>query len=732
MLLRLRDLGQPHLTYHEPFESHVELAQPYFGPVHLSEQSGRGNAFFWPSIVRVGPEAARLRDQSEGTETLSGLTSPKRYLFDVAALNQQWRFQRASDDNERPEEPAQLDNLVRNYVGPCGDVRRQVEEDKSLYRRLFEGHKIDLTDYPQRLSFSRSSMFTFMIAEIVWHAMTQINNPQIRANRGEADTPRRLERIVLTIPTAMPIIEQRIFRSRAAGAIKLLWDMLGWTEQVPTGVLLPEIEISLDEASCVQLVYLFGEIHQHFSGNANAYFDLVGRARGRLSDSGSSVSSLPERSLRVASIDVGGGTTDLMITTYFVEDGKALVPYQNFREGFRVAGDDLLRDVIERCILPELERRLVESGQPGAREFLNNRFGSDRVDMKEGDRHRRRQFVTRVFRSAAIAIIHAAEKADWVEEERPLKRTLAELALAGGGALYDRAASRAIQYVDQAARASGAEGFSVLDTELEISLRDVRAGVEATFGDIFANIAEMVNHLDCDVVLFAGRPSRLPAVVELFINKLAVAPNRVVALGSYQTGRWYPFSSLDRFTIADPKTATVTGAMLAQFAQKDIENFTVMTKRLQHRSCAKEIGELEINGQLRDDKVLFRFDSNRPPGIPETASLSYWNPVKLGYRQIPFERWVATPLYYLRFTGPDAGRIAKPVCVGLERETPEQMVDFEDSQFPINEAVKETIRIVSASDPNGATLDRLFALELNTMGTLDGYWLDTGLLHVGG
>ena len=531
----------------------------------------------------------------------------------------------------------------------------------------------------------------------------------------------------------MPIIEQRIFRSRAAGAIKLLWDMLGWTEQVPTGVLLPEIDISLDEASCVQLVYLFGEIHQHFSGNANAYFDLVGRKRARLSDNGSSMGSLPERSLRVASIDVGGGTTDLMITTYFVEDGKALVPYQNFREGFRIAGDDLLRDVIERCILPELEKRLIEGGLTSARGFLNDRFGSDRVDMKEGDRHLRRQFVTRVSRSAAIATIQAAEKADWAEEERPLKHTLAELARAGGGALYDRAAARAIQYVDQAARASGAEGFSVLDTELEISLRDMRAGVEATFGDIFANIAEMVNHLDCDVVLFAGRPSRLPAVVELFVNKLAVAPDRVVALGSYQTGRWYPFSSLDRFTIADPKTATVTGAMLAQFAQKDIENFTVMTKRLQHRSCAKEIGETRRSTvSCEIDKVLFHFDSNGPPGIPETASLSYWNPVRLGYRQIPFERWVATPLYYLRLTVPDAGRIARPVRVGLERETPEQMVDFEDSQFPVNEAVKETIRIVSASDPNGATLDRLFALELNTMGTLDGYWLDTGLLHVGG
>ena len=126
MLLRLRDLARPYLTYSETFESHIELAQPCFGQDDLSEQC-RANAFLWPSIVRVGPEAVRLRDQAEGTEALSGLTSPKRYLFDITAQQQPWRFQQTSYD--RLGGPPPLDTAVRNYVGPRGDVKRQINAE---------------------------------------------------------------------------------------------------------------------------------------------------------------------------------------------------------------------------------------------------------------------------------------------------------------------------------------------------------------------------------------------------------------------------------------------------------------------------------------------------------------------------------------------------------------------------------------------------------------------------
>jgi hypothetical protein len=724
MLLRLRDLARPHLTYSETFESHVELAQPCFGQDDLSEQC-RANAFLWPSIVRVGPEAVRLRDQAEGTEALSGLTSPKRYLFDVTAQQQPWRFQQTSYDRLGG---APLDTAVRNYVGPRGDVKRQINAEANFYRKklTYPHEKIDISAYPQRLSFSRSSMFTFMLAEIIWQAFTMINNPQVRATRPEADTPRKLMRVILTLPTAMPISEQQILRSRALAAVKLLWDLTGWTKHRPPGAEEPEIQISLDEASCAQLVYLYGEITERFAGEANAYFDLAGRPRPRPVDGETATTQrAPEPSVRIASIDVGGGTTDLMVTTYFVEAGKALVPFQVYREGFRVAGDDLLRDVIERSILPVIEHRLVECGLRNAREFLNRCFGIDRVDMSELDRHLRRQCVTRVLRPAAIAILQAAENADWASEEQTTVRTLREMIVAAGSSVDDPAAGRAVRYVDDAASKEGATGFSLLDTQVDILLHDVRNAVGAIFGDVFDNLAEIIDHLDCDLVLFAGRPSRLPALVELLVNKLPVAPHKVIALGSYQAGPWYPFASLRNFTISDPKTVTVTGAMLAQLAQRDIENFTIFLDRLKHRSCAGQIGVLSGTGQqLRTADVKFKFDPARPRGIQETAAYSYYAPVRLGYRQIPFDRWVATPLYLLRLL--DDGKIPKPVEVELARGSSDEPEDFTGT-----EAAKEEVRIESATSAAGADVTKNMVLELNTMKGAGGYWLDTGLLTIG-
>ena len=43
-------------------------------------QSGRSDAFLWPTIARVGHEAGRLASLRRGIEGATGLSSPKRYL----------------------------------------------------------------------------------------------------------------------------------------------------------------------------------------------------------------------------------------------------------------------------------------------------------------------------------------------------------------------------------------------------------------------------------------------------------------------------------------------------------------------------------------------------------------------------------------------------------------------------------------------------------------------------
>ena len=95
--LQLRSLSEPHRVYNELFESRVEFSQASFGKPHLSFQSGRDDAFQWPSITRVGREAAQLAQRRTGHEGTTGISSPRRYLWDEERYAPGWRF------NERHE-----------------------------------------------------------------------------------------------------------------------------------------------------------------------------------------------------------------------------------------------------------------------------------------------------------------------------------------------------------------------------------------------------------------------------------------------------------------------------------------------------------------------------------------------------------------------------------------------------------------------------------------------------
>jgi hypothetical protein len=726
-VLQLRDLEQPHLVYGEPFESDVQLAQAQFGNETLSRFSTRSRAFFWPSLVRVGPEAARYRECSEGTEGTSGMSSPKRYLCDVEPVNQEWRFQPGDYGADR--QPPTIDRAARRFMNFRGDVLRQVADERRFFERLaYTADRSELEKPAARLTYSRSSFFTLLVAEILVQTLSLINNPQLRGRRGERDTPRRLRRVIFTLPTAMPVREQRLLRSRALAAVKLVWDLMGWTEAPPRGLLIPDVQATWDEASCAQLVYLYSEIAQKFGGNITEFLRLVGTPRP-FAEPGAPPSGPEQPSLRIASIDVGGGTTDLMITTFYVESNRALVPSQTFREGFRIAGEDLLQEVIQQMLLPAIARHLQACGITGARELLVDRFGADRANMAQQDKHLRRQFVLRVLKPAGLALMAAYETATaphggGAVELRPLRELLA------GAGPSAAPASRILDYVDRAAADWGAKGFHLLDVAVPIDFDRLRQAIEATLGQVFDNVAEAVHHFGCDVVLLAGRPSRLPATVELFTNKLAVPPDRIVPLANYPAGNWYPFGGRSRFRIEDPKTATVVGCMLCALSESQITNFTLFAHRLAMRSTANFVGVIERDGKMLETNVLFT-TSQMASSEPQTASIDWFAPMPLGFRQLPLERWVATRMYRIKpIASSSVQAIQKPVTITLERELPEELADYDSRNFSAAEAQKEELRIVEATARNGANVTRSFGLFLDTLASDEGYWLDNGILNV--
>jgi hypothetical protein len=291
---------------------------------------------------------------------------------------------------------------------------------------------------------------------------------------------------------------------------------------------------------------------------------------------------------------------------------------------------------------------------------------------------------------------------------------------------------RLLDFLEAPAKQQGAANFSLKSCSFSSHLPVVKECVRAVLDQVFDNLAEAIHAFDCDVVLLSGRPSRLPAVVELLVNKLPVSPDRILPLHEYQAGNWYPFRHQDNRRVGDPKTTTAVGGMLCALAESQLTNFTLFTNRLGLRSTAKFIGEMELSGKLLESKLSFRhndLDSRATTG--DRAVIRYYAPMRLGYRQLPVERWIATPLYRLRLrTGLDTSQLRLPLEITLERSDGSVVDEDAPDALIRSESLKEEFEVREAVDANGTDVMRKIEFVLDTLESEHGYWLDTGILSV--
>ena len=690
--LALRDLSRPELVHARPFDSRVEFSRASFGRDAIARKAGRGS-FVWPSPVRVGPEAVRLAGARVGNEGASGLSSPKRYLWDDRPSTQGWRFNGRATDGTTTDPPVN------------GPFMALVDEEGSV---LPKGR---LKQPAVRARFSRSSMFTFLLAEILLQALNQVNAPGGRAQRRDADKPRRLRSVLLTMPPGMPVAEQALLRSRAASAVQLVWAMLGWTGQA-----MPVVKANLDEATATQIVWLHNEVTERLQGDAEALMTMMGRNRpDNPAQNGGPGPAFPA-SLRIASIDIGGGTTDLMVTTYGLA-GETLVPEQEFRESFKIAGDDVLERVIALAVLPPVEAALTRAGVGDAKALLTRALMQNHGGQAEQERQLRRLFMSTVLEPLGVAVLRAYELAERTDGSEILRRTVADIL--GGDA---GGAQRAFEYLEAAAAAAGAPGFRLAEVEIVADGRRVGNLVRSVLDPVLADLCEVVWHYDCDVLLLSGRPSRLRAVMDTVLAKAPVPPHRVVGMHRYQVGDRYPFRDPSN-RIDDPKTTAAVGAALCVQAEGRMRNFVLRTRALNMRSTARFIGRMFNGGQITTaNELLTNVDLDGPRRDDVQFTLSFSTTTQIGFRQLPIERWTATPLYVMEFGNPDnAQRFELPLQVTVRRREPAG-----DDDDPV---VRELFGVEQIRDAAGDEQHRSSVrLRLQTMHDGEGYWRDTGLL----
>lgn len=696
--LKIRDITYPDKTYTEPFEMRIAFVKSSLGNEAAFTLSGNPQAFAWPSLVRIGPEAQRMAVLNTAENSNAIMSSPKRYLWDTEKRIFPWTY--ISKQQDHFAKPA-LYGLAELFT----DDGTYIERERKNFENDPEQHKRPIPAINPY--FSRSSIMNFAMSEIFLQALTYVNSYEFRKRQGQEFLPRKLKRIILTCPTAMLQTEQIILRQHAIDALEALKQYFGNSFIDQNLSIIPDPddiarepekrkEWNYDEATCNQLAFIYGEITNRFLNNANLYIKTMGKKRQD--------SKFPDQpSVTIASVDIGGGTTDLMIASYQANPKaniSVLTPDPKFWEGFNFAGDDIVKRIIERIILPKLKENAEKFGAQNIINTMNFLFGPHLGKTTAFDKLMKKQFANQIAIPLAFEILqHAAE-------ERPDEIRSFDSFFVN----YSRPNKQLINYLNQNFRKTGAQNFDLEKINWHLNVERTNKVVKDVVEKMIGDLAGIIAQFHCDYVLLSGRPSTLPVIKDLFLKFLPVTPDRIVQLGNYRIGTWYPFAT-ETGVIKDPKTSVVVGATVALMAGtlRRLQDFTIDTELLKQKfdSTADYIGEYDtLKAKLKS--VFLSPDT-------DNKKIDFYGHMLLGRRQMPADEWIAAPMFKLTYSNLDAAKNLK------DREP----LSFELERDPRNKEKIRPLRNIIDKDGKKIPAEHL-KLKMQTLADENGYWMDTG------
>lgn len=711
--LEIRNLSRPSEIFQGTFSSTLCFAESRLGdPEGHSRASGRDlMAFNWPTLARVGTEAIALASVSKRDMGPTSMSSPKRYLWDLKprSSGEEWRFSAGFSGREDPVNRGRFAAFINDHGVPLNQLRAPPLRIHSQQ---------ELPPYPVTTPrFSRSSLMMFLLAEVFQHALVQINSPHKRKERLNPDLPRRLRQVILTVPPAMTVSERNLYEFWAKAAIDTLWKANGWDPAKQEFQTKPKIQVKLDEASATQLVFIYNEIAVKFPGDSEGYFSTFGKSARSASD---------PLSIRVASIDIGGGTTDMVVTTYVNQSENVtniISPRQEFRESFNFAGDDIVKLLIEKHILPEIISSLESLGCLNAQDHLISRFGRNTVGLTQTEKNLRAQFTQQVLQPVAFALLTELEKVVGWERVRSIGLDLRSVF--ASTAVAENVLSFLSSLVPE-----GKE-WSITSAILSFDVSAVERTIAGAMSPYLNDLMEVVNRFDCDFLLISGRPSCLPVIQSIFFANPPIPPHRIIPMNKYKIGKWYPFLDLQG-NIGDPKTTGVVGALLSAVSEGNMLNFHFRSKELRPASTINYMGPMYLNRQILKENLFFggaNLATDRQDDMTQTFKFA--SPVYIGFRQLGVQRWKTTPVFYLSFSTQEAAaravQLGLPYTVQLNYRRPGASETDGDASFD-NEGIMEILDVTSSTGASVPARD--LNLAFKTLWDVEGHWLDTGLFDL--
>lgn len=684
--LEVRNLGNPLETRSDSIDSRLAfLPSPWDkagAPVAV------GECFQWPSVARMGLEALdrALETPHRYQCTLSG---PKRYLWDDRQTDERWHFATKIG----AVAPGDGSGEYRPVFGRI--LKYLPEESGGLFLRE------DGPQTPADPRYAPRTMMLFAIVEILCQAYAQINGAVYRTFQGKEASPRVLRHLVLTYPSAMREEERRIYDALVRNAVILASHVLGIRPELrpnwdaATGSFEPFLVA--DEALAAQMVFVYEEVQGTFSGSMEELVSVYGH------DGGASPGA---RTLRVASIDIGGGTSDVMIAEY--EDkmpgtGTALSIRKLFQDGVSIAGDEVCRAIVEDVVFTQILQQLPTAQD---RSRLRHLFG-------EGDAGHGSTW--RTLRARLVPYF-------WM----PIARCF--WAVAEGFALPDSVEGKLYAVPDlqrifslptvspavllEADRFLGEQvhGFPGIENLLfKLDPQEVDRAIERVLREPLRRYADILAQFDVDLLVLAGRTASLPCVRAIFTKEMAVPPPRIKSMARYRVGEWYPSKWKDEGYIRDAKSTVTAGAAVLHLASKNrLPGFLLDT--------IAEAEQRPIYGLYQDTEPhIARANELFAGGASTSAPFVYTHGMRIGFRNVDSQEMEGSPLFEIR-----------PANKDVEAALLDDRVTL---QFGRSREGQVQIAKVTSQRGQYSFEPTDFVLALKTA-TYDRYWLDTGVFDV--
>lgn len=681
--------------------------------------------FVFPSMIRLGKEANKLihkaTNMNTGAEKTSTFSSPKRFLWDERPQKIEWEFVQLQGETSKPI-----------YIE---GISEQLNEDGTL------------GDGSIKTRYSRRALMTFAFLEILAQAKMQINSYEQRNYWGNEPKPRRIGRIIVTCPTCMSQKEQIALRKCAEDAAIMLdrffentykkvmdeTEIRNRIQVIPSSKKLSakeeRVEWIYDEATAAQFVFLYAEIKERYQKNVKDYFDFYGKVRSDLKD-------CDKKSLTVGSVDIGAGTTDVMIAAYKYQDESGqctLTPVPLFWESFYFAGDDLMKRLVQLLIIEgrnsPIEQKLKQLGKNPVdiANILEPFFGGN-TGVSFRNRRLKSDFNLQV---SVPIVLYFLELLKENKEDSIL--TYSEI-------LGTNPPTQAVltHFKDNF-------GFELSDIQWTYKKKIIADIVEKTFDSLIGKISALLSYYDCDIVLLSGRPTSLKPISDLFLKYYAISPNRLKSMNDYRVGRWYPHDKRYPFIngngkFINPKSIVTTGAMIGQIAQNGTLNgFGLDLSELKK----KLLPTTYFFGKLNDDSLKYLNTIISPDHNQVTVDVSAL-PFRLGVRQIDVSAYPSRPFYTFDFNDHN---IEDRVLGRFEDDEPPANLVYQEIEkeknkilkgFPLKVKISRDINV----DIEKLTLDEVrdkddnslpknfFIMQVQSMSEIENFWLDSGIFSL--